>query len=85
MRAAMMLIPALVLFCAIPARADDASTSPSVDAMRQKARWAELRAQRRILFGDYEGAVRDQAQADSDRRAAYRLEQFDRLASEGRR
>lgn len=60
------------------------STSPSVDAVRKSARWAEVEADRRIAEGDYEGAVQAQAQADADRRAAARLETFAR-GPDGRR
>jgi hypothetical protein len=84
-----LTVPASAQMASQPASPTDSAvlnptTSPSVNAARKSARWAEVEADRRIADGDYEGAVQAQAQADADKRAAARLETFART-TDGRR
>lgn len=74
---ALSCLPVLALGMPACGQPEAPSTSPSVDAARRSARWAEYEADRRLTYGDYEGAFRAQARADSDRRAAERLEKFE--------
>ncbi len=78
MRTALALLCLVIAAPAVGQTTGPATPAPSVDIERNKARWADIEAQRRITDGDYEGAVRAQSQADSDRRAAARLENFAR-------
>lgn len=79
MRPSFLLLP--FSFLTLPAFGQPIgpAADPAVDAARREATWADLEARRRISDGDYEGAVRAQAQADANRRAAERLETFARM------
>ena len=81
MRAALALLPGLLLAASAFGQSIGPAANPAADVARNAARWAELEAQARITEGDYEGAVRAQEHADIERRSAEQLEASERAAA----